>query len=259
MTFEGAIEVFVRAIAFLRSWTHPCLAETVEGVWVMRDAERRRGDYRKEEWIAWHQEPAEVDRIARTHTRGRYFIGAFRTKDESDALLREAYRAMGYRLLFREGFFIRDLDGLSRNDFGPFPDRYRIERVKSVEMADRLAKAARSRQILPEHFTEPNPPVRQYVGLSGQSLAGWVRSVPTGPGSWVSNLFVEAAHRRQGLGGALMAKMLLDDAEAGLETSVLLASHAGAMLYPKLGYRKIGELLIYAPPKAPNETDDDRK
>jgi len=54
-------------------------------------------------------------------------------------------------------------------------------------------------------------------------------------------------YRRQGIGAALMNAMLRDDKEHGSQASVLLASHAGAMLYPQLGYEKIGELLLFVP------------
>ncbi len=247
MEFEAALEVFVRAMALMRSFTHPCLAERVEGVWTFRDAPRRRGDYRKEEWVAWREAPADVDRIARAHTRGRFFVCALRTLDEEEGPLLSAYKALGYSLMARERFFVRELAGLKRTDFGPFPDAYRVERVRTLEMADRLAKAARSRQVLLEHLADSNPAVRPYVALSGAGVAGWVRSVSVGDSAWVSNLFVAAAHRRRGLGSALMASMLLDDAALGVKTSVLLASPAGAQLYPLLGYEKIGELMILVP------------
>jgi GNAT superfamily N-acetyltransferase len=115
-----------------------------------------------------------------------------------------------------------------------------------------LAKAARTKQVLPEHLADPNSALRQYMATQGDSVAGWVRSVTVGEGAWVSNLYVQPDRRRRGLGAALMARMLLDDAAAGVGTSVLLASTAGAMLYPHLGYEKIGELMIFVPPRGKN-------
>jgi predicted acetyltransferase len=56
---------------------------------------------------------------------------------------------------------------------------------------------------------------------------------------------VVAAQRRRGIGTALLAKMLRDDRAHGARQSVLLASHAGALLYPHVGYEQIGMLLMF--------------
>jgi predicted N-acetyltransferase YhbS len=56
-------------------------------------------------------------------------------------------------------------------------------------------------------------------------------------------------HRRQGVGAALLEKMLRDVRKEGARAAVLLASHTGALLYPQLGFQRIGQLYIYAPPK----------
>jgi predicted acetyltransferase len=60
-------------------------------------------------------------------------------------------------------------------------------------------------------------------------------------------MYVAPAHRRHGIGGALLVKMLRDDRRLGFQQSVLLSSHTGALLYPRLGYRQIGLLYIFAP------------
>jgi hypothetical protein len=44
-------------------------------------------------------------------------------------------------------------------------------------------------------------------------------------------------------------KMLHDDLAHGAICSVLTASHAGALLYPRVGYELTGELLLYMPSK----------
>ena len=43
--------------------------------------------------------------------------------------------------------------------------------------------------------------------------------------------------------------MLRDDRARGSKCSVLTASHAGALLYPHLGYERIGTLFMFAPSK----------
>jgi len=48
-------------------------------------------------------------------------------------------------------------------------------------------------------------------------------------------------------GQALMAKMLHDDRARGSQCSVLMATHAGALLYSSMGYERIGTLMIFGP------------
>jgi GNAT superfamily N-acetyltransferase len=80
---------------------------------------------------------------------------------------------------------------------------------------------------------------------------GWTRSIRTHDDcAWVAGLFVAKEHRRMGVGRSLLSAMLDDDARFGVRWSVLLASSAGAMLYPHLGYREQGLLAIFTPAKA---------
>jgi GNAT superfamily N-acetyltransferase len=243
-TLALAIETFARGYAFTRSFTHPYLAEHVGPLWVLRDAPRKRAaDYRREEWVAHGVDPAEVDRLARAGTRGRFVVCAIRSTDEPVAPIKAAYKALGYRLQATETLMLHCLDELPPFD-GPLP----VERVTTQSMADALAKAAGSRQILPAHLRD-DAPLRQYVALDRDRPVGWVRSIVVGEATWVSNMFVEPSHRRRGIGRSLLARMLADDRAHGANCSVLLASHAGALLYPRVGYETLGELLLYMPAK----------
>lgn len=239
---ERAVEVFVRGFAFTRSFTHPYLPERVGPAWVVRDAPRKNpADYRREEWVARGADPAEIDHLARTHARGRFVVCAIRSANESDAPLRVAYKALGYRLHCTEPIMAHRLGRIPR-----LPEPFPIRRVVTQELADRLAKAARSRQVLPEHLCD-NPPLRQYVALDDDRLVGWVRSIVVGDATWVSNMYVQPTYRRQGVGRSLLARMLRDDRSHGAALSVLSASHTGALLYPRVGYELIGELLMFTP------------
>jgi ribosomal protein S18 acetylase RimI-like enzyme len=166
--------------------------------------------------------------------------------DESDEELRAGYKGLGYRLLATEGFFVHRLAKIPRAG-----SPAKLELVKTVEMAARFGKATRSRPIpseqLPIKQKAHDAPFRQYVALDGEKIVGWVRSVVAGDSTWVSNMAVRPTHRRRGIGSAMLAKMLRDDRAAGAKQSVLLASHAGALLYPRVGYEQIGTLLIFAP------------
>jgi GNAT superfamily N-acetyltransferase len=240
-----AIEVFVNGFSFTRSFTHPYVPERVGPVWVVRDAPRKReADYRREEWVAPPGLDArEVDGAARRDTRGRFAVCAFRAAGESDAPMRAAYKALGYRLNVTEPLMAHRLRRIPR-----LPEPYAIHRVTTQEVADRLSRAARSRQVLPEHLGR-DAPLRQYVVLDGQRPVGWVRSIVVGDATWVSNMYVEPEYRRRGVGRSMLARMLRNDRAHGSTLSVLSASHTGAMLYPHVGYEFIGELLLFTPRK----------
>lgn len=239
---SGAIETFVRGFSVTRSFTHPYVAARVGPVWVVRDGPRRRADeYRREEWVAHGVGPSEVDRIARAHTRGRFAVCAIRTTEEPAGPLRDAFKARGYRLQTTEPFFVHRLRRIPRVA-APFP----VRRVGTEAEADRLAKAVGRRQLLPEHLL-PGSPIRQYFAHDGDRVIGWVKSITVGDRAWVSSMEVVPPYRRRGVATSLLARMLRDDRSAGLARSVLLASHAGALLYPRVGYEQIGELMMFTP------------
>jgi GNAT superfamily N-acetyltransferase len=244
---ERAIEVFVRGFAFTRSFKHAYVPQRVGPLWMTRDAPRRSGDYRNEEYVAYRIPPAEAHKIAYQHKVGRFFICYLCDEDEDQTPIRDEFRRLRYRLLHTEPFFLHRLTRVPR-----FTTKYSIEQVRTQELADRLAKAARGRQIMPEHLNgemKDGCGMRQYVAVDGEHILGWVRSIMVHGSSWVSNMYVAPQYRRRGIGRSMLARMLRDDRLAGMKQSVLLASHTGAMLYPVVGYEQIGVLLVYAPPK----------
>lgn len=239
-----AIETFLRGFCAEKSRTHPYEWERIEGVWVMRDALRKNPrDYRKEEWIVHDVAAADVDRIARQHTRGRFFVCAMHGADEPDEPLRSAYKQLGYRLMTTEPLFRHRLARISRT-----PAPVTIKRVRTAALAEQFGKATRMRPI-PAKDLGADAPFRQYVALDHGKIVGWVRSVNAGASTWCSTMYVRPTHRRRGIGASLLGKMLRDDRTKGAEQSVLLSSHAGALLYPRVGYEQIGGLLMFAPRK----------
>jgi GNAT superfamily N-acetyltransferase len=241
---EHAIEVFVRGFCAGKSVTHPYEHSRVGKLWVMRDGPRKNAkNYRKEEWVAYGVAPREVDAAARRQTRGRFFVCAVRGMDDADAGLRASYKELGYRLLATEPLFVHRLRRIPR-----VATAIKIEQVTTPEMAVRFGKATRSRPIAAEDLTA-DAPFRQYVALEAGELVGLVRSVNAGDSTWCSNMYVRPAHRRRGIGRALLAQMLRDDRARGATKSVLLASHTGALIYPRVGYEQLGVLLIFAPRK----------
>ena len=243
-SLERAIVVFARGFAFTRSLTYPSQALRVRNVWVIRDNPRKRSsDYRREEWVAHRIHAAEVDAIARRETRGRFCICAIRGIDEPDEPIRAAYKAAGYRLGTTESLMLHRLAKIPDLK-GPLP----VHRVMTQEIADRLTKAAGRRHIRAEHLV-PDAPLRQYVALDAGKPVGWATSIAVDDSTWVSSMYVAPKYRRRGIGKSILAKMLRDDRANGSIRSCLLASHAGAMLYPTVGYESIGQLLLYTPKK----------
>ncbi len=246
--FQQAVETFVRGFTFTRSFAHPYLAERIEDAWLLHDAPRRSGDERTREWIAAGISPRRLHDLAQKHTQGRYAISFILPAGETDTAIRAEFKTLGYRLRSTEAMMAHPLDAIPH--FPP-PDSVRIERVLTQALADRLATAARSRQVLPEHLTDSSP-LRQYAALCGEKIIGWVRSISAADSTWCSNMFVLKEFRRRGIGRAMLARLLIDDHSHGSKNAVLTASHTGALLYPHLGYRPIATLYLFnSPAKAP--------
>jgi GNAT superfamily N-acetyltransferase len=205
---------------------------------------KKPGDYRKEEWIAHDVAPKEVDAIARRCSRGRFFVCALLREGEPDEPTRSAYKALGYRLLATEGFFVQRLKRIPR-----LPSPVPIERVRTPALAERLGKVTRRRPISREFFGDDSP-FRQYVALDGQDIVGRVRSVDAAGATWCADMYVSTSHRRRGIGRALLSRLLRDDRASGSKCSVLTASRTGALLYPHVGYERIGTLYMFAPRRA---------
>lgn len=242
--FDRAIETFVRGFCFTRSFTHPYVAHRVGRLWVMRDAPRKNpADLRNEEWVAHDIPPADVDAQVRANANGRFAISLILAAGDPEDPVRAAYKSLGYRLGHTEPFMLHRLARVPR-----LPEPFPIRRVMTQDLADRLAKAARGRQILPEHFAD-DAPMRQYVALDGETPVAWGRSITVADSTWVSNVYTAPENRRRGIARSLLARMLRDDRARGVKRSVLLASHTGALLYTSVGYETIGRLFLYTPVK----------
>ena len=110
---ESAIEVFVHGYSTGRSSTFPYEASRVGPLWLMRDAVRKnpRG-YRSEELVVHDVAPLDADAIVRQHARSSFAVSVMVADNEPDAATRTAYKALGYRLLRTEGFFVQRLSSL---------------------------------------------------------------------------------------------------------------------------------------------------
>src|SRR5882757_4863278 len=145
---EAAIEVFVYGFSIGKSRTFPYEASRVGPLWLMRDAERKNArDYRSEEWVAHDVAAQEADAIVRQHARPGFAVSVVIANDEPDQPVRTAYKALGYRLLRTEGFFVHQLRQIPDPPAVVSPDVLSIERVQTVERAAQLGKIVRRRPI----------------------------------------------------------------------------------------------------------------
>ncbi|MCA0046106.1 GNAT family N-acetyltransferase [Mesorhizobium sp. B283B1A] len=248
---DSAIEVFVHGYSTDKSRTFPYEASRVGPLWLMRDAERKNPrEYRSEEWVVHDVAAQEAHAIVRQHARPGFTVSVMIANDDPDGPTRTAYKALGYRLLRTEGFFVQPLRRIPSPPIpsppipGP-PAVVSIERVRTTaERAAQLARIVRRRPI-PDELLGDGAPFRQYVAVDGDDIVGRVRSVDAVGATWCAAMYVEPSHRRRGIGQALMSKMLRDDRANGSTCSVLAAIHAGALLYNRVGYERIGTLLIF--------------
>jgi GNAT superfamily N-acetyltransferase len=212
---------------------------------VMEDGPRRSGDPRNSEYIGMDADPSAMmdtaERDAAAMNRGRKFaLCAIYSVEERMTKAEAVFRDRGYRLIMREPMFVHD--GIPK----PLAAPTTVRLLNDPEELRRLAKQCRRRPMDPKDLSNLNPKIRAFIASDGDEIQGWVKSIRCDDNTtWVSDLFVRPEYRRQGLGTQLMTTMLFDDRQRGYRRSVLLASHAGAALYPGLGYRQIGTLLLY--------------
>ena len=249
MEIGAALEVFVKGFSYTRSTHHPCEGVKIaEGVWIVRDSPPRKTDPRNSEITAYRRHPSDIIELAREHHVGRHSVCALMTGDAKEMTNETAeFKALGYRLMRREPLFVAETAK------SPYYEGS-VRRVVDQEVADQIAKLSGRKQILPEHLTDPNSPLRLFAAFEEDRPIGWVSSIRTDNGSnercaWVASLYVSAHLRGKGHGRSLMSAMLADDSSRGIAHSVLLASSAGARLYPHVGYDQIGTLHIFSPPK----------
>ncbi len=245
MTIQKAMEVFGTALATVRSFTYPCEYAQLGQLSVTRDTPFRMKGGRVEEFFGVDLPAKNAVAELRAYEPRRFYLCSVVPAGESTMESKDDFKSFGFRLLRTEAFMVRDL-GLPIEEV---PGLGRVERVEAMEVADKWARAAGSRQILPEHLGSDDAPIRGYLVADEGKPVGWVRSVRSAGEMYVSNMYVLPEYRRKGIARALMTRLLLDDRRLGASHSVLLASLSGSKLYPLLGYEQIGTLLLLGPPK----------
>jgi ribosomal protein S18 acetylase RimI-like enzyme len=240
---ERGLQTFLHGFSATRSLTHPYpVRQLSASLWVLSDAPRTRGNTRNAEVIVFGASPEEILETIRREAIGRHALCVLLEAPETLETTRDRYKREGYRFIGSEPLFVLPIS--QRIEFASYP----VRRVREKADAEAIAKAARGRQLLPEYLQEVDAPIRLYGAFDHETPIGWVSSVRAGDGcQWVSNLFVHSDYRRRGIGKSLMSAMLNEDAAHGVSYSALLASSAGALLYPHLGYEQHGLLLIFTP------------
>lgn len=250
ISLEQGIDVFCSGFSYTRSFTHPYEVHRSGEFWQMKDGPRKKGDRRASEVVTTCLDAARTLTYLHSLEADRLFLCVLYAVDHPEEPILRAYKELGCRLLRREPMMVRTLANLPELT-GPFP----IRRVTDSEDAGKVAKAARTKQILPKDVHDGDSDLRLFAAWNEENPVGWVRSVRTSPEStWVSNMYVNADYRRQGIGRSLMAAMLRDDQRHGYRQSVLLASQAGTLLYETLGYERIGTLLLLDPKSGTTST-----
>ncbi|MCS7040513.1 MAG: GNAT family N-acetyltransferase [Anaerolineae bacterium] len=94
-------------------------------------------------------------------------------------------------------------------------------------------------------------PELSFVALSGGQIVGIVQVGRRGDAGWIGGLAVLPAHRRRGIGRALMETATAAAFAAGIRTlslEVLAQNEAALRLYERLGWRHDDELLTWYRP-----------
>lgn len=231
---ERAVEVAVTAFCKGRSRTYPYVPNRVDRLWIMQDDPPRKNP-RKVEIMGCAVDPDEVSRTLRKASVGWHFYVDIVSTEVSLLERKKLFKAAGYRALGTEWVFVHDLRVIPEATSDP-----PVRLVQHQEQFRNLPQvAAQKRPYYPD--------VRQYCIWDERRTYGWVFSRPVGPDAWTGDLYVHEHVRGRGYGFALMARLLNDDRRQGIRSNVLIASKAGARLYPHLGYQLIGALQLFCP------------
>ena len=256
VSLADAITTFAVTFSAAKSVRHPYIATDFGGSrWRLADADRKRAaDYRGEEWVCLADDVVGTVEQAETDARNpdRWAVSVLLPEGDDDGPLRATMRARGHRLMSTESMMVRPLAGRGSAVAAADDSPAEIVRLTTPDQAQDLRTATRRRTFLPEWIEGDRPFLRQLLAYEGDKLVGWVGSMRSGDIGSVMSLFVQADHRRQGVGTALMTALLTDDKRSGILASTLLASHTGAMLYPSVGYHRIATLYLFRGKQDPN-------
>lgn len=250
--FETALSVFADAFALVRSATFPAESLRHGPLWIVRDRQRPLDKMRMEELFAYGCSPLEaVAAVQAYDPRGRYTLGLFETPAQSQDEIKALVKPQGYRAWFSEPFFVCDIQRALK--LRPHTDiagctLHRAQTPGEIASVAREIGGKHRNMASVQQLAGRRPQIRMYYARIDGLPVAHARSIHLRPAvTWVHDVATHPAYRRRGIATALLAYMLEDDAAHGAKHSVLLASHTGALLYPRLGYAQIGTLLMFTP------------
>ncbi|MBP7998772.1 MAG: GNAT family N-acetyltransferase [Chloroflexi bacterium] len=128
----------------------------------------------------------------------------------------------------------------------PLPAGMKCQPVSTWAQADWYNRTQKRQAIHPAELEERR--LRYYLIFMGLVPIARGRLVLLDGGiSSLDGIHVHVAHRRQGIGRALVTQMLSDAAAAGHALNVLSSSEMGYGLYQQLGYQESLKLTLFDP------------
>jgi GNAT superfamily N-acetyltransferase len=247
LSIPAAIDLVTQALALNRSIVAPAHVTRHGPLWILRDTNPKPGKARNEEVFAYGASPQEiVDALHDYAPSGGYALEPFLAPGDDAEQVKATYKALGFRLITTEPLFGCDIAGRSAN-----PSPWAIHRVQSLDQVRDIGQqiyGRARRRLRPADLTDSMPAMQIYwVNLDGQAVAAakTIRLFPDG--ACLHDVETLPAFRRRGIATALLNHILAEDAHAGVAHHILLASHTGAKLYPRVGYEQLSTLQIYAP------------
>src|SRR4051794_7930564 len=146
---ERGLQTFLHGFSATRSLTHPYLVRQLRpSIWVLADGPRTSGSTRNSEVIVYGAAPEETLEAIQREAIGRHALCVLIESPEAADAIRDCYKRQGYRFVAGEALFMLPLH--QRIKCAAFP----VRRVREKVDAEAIGKAARGRQLLPEHLNE---------------------------------------------------------------------------------------------------------
>jgi GNAT superfamily N-acetyltransferase len=240
LTIREAMDAFIAGWAFSRAVERKVTVSHFHGLRRVQFGNTPVLKSRPDEFMILDVPPDEVIRLLRpTVADIPHRLSVF-TDQPEDSL--DDYARHNYHLFMQEYLMAVDLTASNFSTAEGVP----VERVASEE-ARAWFNYMRQREVIPPHTLNDNRMGCYYIRF-GDDLACEGRCIFTPENVAVMDMiYTTEEYRRQGLGSALMLKMLVDAAERSAAYSALAASVEGRKLYLTLGYQVLSDMLILEP------------